>query len=729
MGWFDEQIKTRVDADNEVFSDSIEELAEAAGKRVRMGSFNKKGAAKNAIDRIIKYYHFKPGSVPESVKDFESQLEYLLRPHGIMRRGVVLTSGWYKDAVGPMLGFMEEDDTPVALIPGRYSGYVYIDPSTGKGVKINAKTEKLLKPDAICFYKPLPLHKIGLSDLMRFILEALSFSDILALVMSIVCVTVVGLFIPKLTLLLVGDAAESKSLRIIAAVGVFMICATISHTLFTSVRQILEARLQAKISTSAFAATMMRVLAMPAPFFRKYTAGELTERVVQVKEFCSEFVTAVLGTGLTAALSLVYIVQIRNFAPALVSPALIIIAVTVAFALVTARFAKEHKQHDIHLAAEESGLSFELINGISKIRVAGAEKRAFARWAEIYARQTKVRYQPPAILTLNSAINTAISLAGTIIIYYITANSGVPVDDYYAFNSAYAYVAGAFTELAEVAIIAAELRPRLEMAKPILENIPEMASGKEVVTSLSGDIEVSHVSFKYEEHSPEILKGMSFRIKSGQYVAIVGRTGCGKTTLMRLLLGFEMPDKGTIYYGGKDITHLDLKSLRKNIGVVSQDDKLFAGDIYSNIVICAPQLGVDSAWRAAEIAGIADDIRKMPLGMNTYITEGSGGISGGQKQRIMIARAVAPGPKILIFDEATSALDNMTQKKVSQALDSLNCTRIVIAHRLSTIKNCDRILVMDDGRIVEDGTYDELVAKKGLFVSLIEHQRIESWGE
>ena len=263
------------------------------------------------------------------------------------------------------------------------------------------------------------------------------------------------------------------------------------------------------------------------------------------------------------------------------------------------------------------------------------------------------------------------------------------------------------------------------MAEPILKTEPEVSENKEVLNKISGGIEINNLTFKYKENSPVILDDISLKIKPGQYVAIVGKTGCGKSTLVRLLLGFEKPTKGGIYYDGKDINSVDLKSLRKHIGVVTQNGKLFQGDVFSNIVIAAPHLTLKDAWEAAMIAGIADDIRNMPMGMNTLISEGSGGISGGQKQRLMIARAVAPKPRLLIFDEATSALDNITQKKVSEALDGMKCTRIVIAHRLSTIKQCDRILVFDGGHIVEDGTYDELVDKKGYFADLIERQRVD----
>ena len=341
-----------------------------------------------------------------------------------------------------------------------------------------------------------------------------------------------------------------------------------------------------------------------------------------------------------------------------------------------------------------------------------------------YAEGAELLYDPPLFLKISSAVNLAVSLIGMIVMYALSVKAGISPSDYMAFSASYGMLTAAFKALAEVLTMGAEIRPILELTAPILETLPESDSEKESVSSLSGSIELNNVYFRYDERSPYIINGMNLRIKPGEYVAIVGRTGCGKSTLIRLLLGFEMPEKGSVFYDGKDISRIDLRSLRKKIGAVTQDGSLFQGDIYSNIVISAPHLSVDEAWEAAETAGIADDIRAMPMGMNTVISEGQGGISGGQKQRIMIARAIAPKPKILIFDEATSALDNISQKKISESLDGLNCTRIVVAHRLSTIRNCDRIIVMDEGRIAEDGTYEELIAKRGIFAELVERQQI-----
>lgn len=383
-------------------------------------------------------------------------------------------------------------------------------------------------------------------------------------------------------------------------------------------------------------------------------------------------------------------------------------------------------KRSMEIGAKESGMGYSIISGIQKIKLAGAEKRVFAKWAKSHAHEAQMRYNPPAYIKYSGVISSLISSVGMIVMYYAAVESGISVADYYSFNTAYGMVSGAFSSIAGIALTVANIKPVLEMAKPILNAVPEVSEGKQVVTRIAGGIEVNNVSFRYNDNMPNVLDNLSLKITPGQYVAIVGATGCGKSTLMRLLLGFETPQRGAIYYDGRDLSTLDLKSLRRKIGVVIQNGKLFTGDIYSNIIISAPQLSLQDAWEAAELADIADDIRAMPMGMHTLISEGSGGISGGQRQRLMIARAIAPKPRILMLDEATSVLDNLTQKKVSQSLDSLKCTRIVIAHRLSTIKQCDRIIYLEKGHIVEDGTYDELIALGGKFAELVERQRLDT---
>ena len=470
---------------------------------------------------------------------------------------------------------------------------------------------------------------------------------------------------------------------------------------------------------------MMRVLSLPADFFKKYSSGELSSRAQYIQSICSMLVSTVISTGLTSVFSLVYISQIFEYAPALVVPALCVILATIAFSLITTFAQMKITKKKMEISAKENGMSYSMITGIQKIKLSGAEKRMFARWSKLYSEQIAATYNPPMFLRANGAFSSIISLGGTILMYFMAVESGVSVADYYAFNTAYGMVSGAFMSIAGIAISLAQFKPTVEMAKPIMDAIPEVSEGKLVVERLSGGIELNNVSFRYNENMPNVVDDLSLKIRPGQYVAIVGSTGCGKSTLMRIMLGFEKPQKGAVYYDGKDLNSMDLKSLRRKIGVVMQNGKLFQGDIYSNIVISAPQLTMDDAWAAAEQSGIADDIRRMPMGMHTIISEGSGGISGGQRQRLMIARAIAPKPRILMFDEATSALDNITQKIVSESLDKLKCTRIVIAHRLSTIRDCDRIIYLEKGKILEDGTYDELIALNGKFAELVERQRLD----
>ena len=727
MGWFDEQIKQRKKNNEDLFSEAFVGIADAVlGSKMSAAFSTDEAKAQGAIEEILKYYHVKPREVPDSVKGLNDRLEYLLRPNGIMRRNVNLEKGWYKDAIGAVLGTRKDDGSVVAFIPKGLSGYVYFDAPTGKWVKLNKKNESLFEDEGICFYKPFPLGKLTLRSLMRYIIETLSVADFVLIALSTLATTAIGLLGPKLNNLLMGTVVNSKNYQLLIGITVFMISVSISTMLITSVKSLLMARINTKMSLSVQAATMMRVLSLPADFFKKYASGDLSSRAQYIQSLCSMLISTVLTTGLTSLFSLMYISQIFAYAPALVVPALGIILATIIFSLITTFAQMKYTKKKMELSAQESGMSYAMITGVQKIKLSGAEKRMFARWSKLYSEQLMLSYNPPMFLRAGGAFSAIISMGGMILMYFMAVQSGISVADYYAFNTAYGMVSGAFMSVVSIAGTIAQFKPTIEMAKPIMDAIPEVSEGKLVVERLSGGIELNNVSFRYNENMPNVVDNLSLKIRPGQYVAIVGSTGCGKSTLMRIMLGFEKPQKGAVYYDGKDLSGIDLKSLRRKIGVVMQNGKLFQGDIYSNIVISAPQLTMDDAWAAAEMSGIADDIRRMPMGMHTIISEGSGGISGGQRQRLMIARAIAPKPRILMFDEATSALDNITQRIVSESLEKLKCTRIVIAHRLSTIKECDRIIYLEKGKIVEDGTYDELIALNGKFAELVERQRLDT---
>lgn len=724
MGWFENQIEERREADQQLLEDSFVRISGVVmGHRTAQRLSDERMITKDAIDEILKYYHCKPVDVPDSVHDTDEQLDYCLRKYGLMRRTVQLTDGWYTDAFGPLLAFRKESGSAEALLPGELQGYYYTDGPGGRRVRLNRKTAELFEREAICFYRPLPMRKIGIPDLLDYLRRCIPFSDIVMIILASLAVSMVGLLIPRVTKALTGPVLASGKGSALIGIAVCLLCVSISSQLITSVQGLIQKRLDIRTSVGVQAAMMMRLMSLPASFFRGYSAGELRSRSMSVNNLCTMLMNLLLSTGLTSLTSLVYVTQIFRFAPALVVPSLLIILATVVMTIVSTLLQIRINKARLEYSAQESGMTYSLITGVQKIRLAGAEKRVFARWLNLYAQGAELLYNPPALVKINGVIMTAITLASNIVLYYLAAVSGIDQSSYFAFTAAYGSVMGAFMSMAGMTLTAAQIKPILELAEPFLKAEPESADGKEIVTSIRGGIELDHVSFRYSADTPLVLDDISLKIRPGEYVAVVGKTGCGKSTLMRLLLGFEKPEKGAVYIDGKDLTRLDLASMRRKIGTVMQNAGVFQGDIYSNIVISAPQLTLADAWEAAEKAGIAEDIRRMPMGMHTIISEGQGGISGGQRQRIMIARAIAPKPKLLLFDEATSALDNKTQRQVSEALDAMHCTRVVIAHRLSTIRHCDRILVLEGGKIIENGTYEELIAAKGFFASLVERQQ------
>ena len=726
MGWFDEQIKLRKKKDHDAFDRTFLRIACAVtGNKKALSGLGAEERAQNAVDEILSYYHTDSVEIPPKIDTPEKRLEYALNRSGIMYRTVELEESWYKDAFGAMLGFWKEDHEPVALLPFGLSHYRYYDNETGEYSLVSEKSRELFEKEAYAFYRPFPLKKLRLIDLGRYILGILEPSDYILVVLATLIVTLSGMLTPRINYFLFTRVIDNPSMSLLLSTGIFLLCTQVGSLMLGAAKSLVSARIDTKMSISVEAATMMRILSLPAAFFRDYGSGELSSRASYVNSLCSTLVSVILNTGLTSLFSLVYITQIFAYAPGLVAPALTIITVTVLFSVLSSFLQMRLTKKQMLIGTKENGMSYAVISGIQKIRLSGAEMRAFSRWGSLYAKEAELTYNPPLFLKINGVISSAIFLTGTIIMYNAAITTGVSVPEYYAFNTAYGMVSGAFMSLFGIALTAANIKPIFDMAEPLLKAEPEVSESRAAVPKISGGIEINDLTFSYKEGSPVILDDISLKIRPGQYVAIVGRTGCGKSTLVRLLLGFERPDKGGIYYDGKDLNSIDLKSLRKHIGVVTQNGRLFQGDIFSNIVIAAPNLTLKDAWEAAEIAGIADDIRQMPMGMNTLISEGSGGISGGQKQRLMIARAVAPKPRLLILDEATSALDNITQRKVSEALDRMRCTRIVIAHRLSTIKQCDRIVVIDEGRIVEDGTYDDLIAAQGFFAELVARQRVD----
>ncbi|MDR1706026.1 MAG: ATP-binding cassette domain-containing protein [Clostridiales bacterium] len=723
MGLYDDQIKQRIKADNDSFAHSFAELAGSVMGGAPFAELADAAIARNAIEAVLKYYKLPAPDIPESVTELDKQLDYALSRSGLAKRKVALTKGWQKEAAGAFLGSLK-DGTAVALIPGRAGSYYYHDIKQNKNIKIDAKTE--LGEAAYCFYKPLPAGRITAKAFFAYVFGLIRVKDLAWLGITALAAALAGLVTPYVTEKLFGDVLTIAELPVLLAAAAMLIGSTASSAFIGIAAGMAQEHIGQKARITVGAAMYMRILSLKPKFFRDKPAGEVMSRMSQAESLCDMITVGLVVSSLTAVFSLVYIGQIFTVARPLAIPALIVTGLGAALSVIQVFVTMKYRRDMIEAGAAESGITMSLFSGVLKLKLAGAEKRVFAKWSSVYSKNAKLQYLPPVIVRFGGLFMFLLTSGCTLFFYYAAAASNVSVAEYMAFNAAFGMASGALSQFTGIAGTITHIRSMFKSLGPIFDEEPESGTGGTIVERLSGVVELNNVSFRYADNMPLVLDNLSLKIRAGQYVAICGATGCGKSTLMRLMLGFETPQKGAVYYDGKDLEKLDKKSMRRaSVGVVLQNGSLFQGDIFSNIIISAPWLTQDDAWEAAEIAGIAEDIRAMPMGMHTMISEGSGGVSGGQKQRLMIARAVAGKPKILMLDEATSALDNITQKHVSESLAKLKCTRIVIAHRLSTIRECDRIIMLGGGRIVGDGTYDELIAGNKPFAELVERQKAE----
>ena len=652
----------------------------------------------------------------------EELLTGILRPRGIMMRDIQLTGEWWRECVGPLLGYTM-DGRLVALTPTRTGlGYQYREQDGSIRKVGHQEMASQLKPTAITFTKALPLHPLTMKDLIRFTWSVVSGPNALLLVACALVVVLLGMFTPmanKLifdTVIPTGDAAD------LLPITGLLIGATVGTLLLTLTRNLYIIRLQHIIELHVQNAIMARTFLLSPTFFSKNPSGELTAKINNVSTLCSLVNENIVGALLSAVLSIIYLVQVYIYGGKLLWPALgIIAAQTVALVLNYFRTVDVRKRY-IEGTMKLSGLEYNLFAGIQKLKLTGSENRAFARWLDHYGETSRVIYNPAFKDRFYPALCVLLGIGGSMLIFWSTLSNGVSIPDYIAFSSAFGMTTASMTQLNGVVPSLAQIKPLFESVKPILESVPEMEEKAPQVEELFGGIEVSGVSFRYQEDGPLILDDLSLKIEPGEYVGIVGKSGCGKSTLMRLLLGFEKPLTGGIYYDNYDLAKVDKASLRRKIGCCLQSGSLFTGDLFHNITITAPWATHDDAWEALRMACLEEDVRQMPMGLHTVVSEGGGGFSGGQKQRILIARALISKPDIIFFDEATSALDNISQKAVSDNLDELMCTRVVIAHRLSTIRHCDRIVVLDKGKIAEQGTFEELMENKGLFYEMAQRQ-------
>lgn len=727
MGYIGSQIESRKAYDRELTGQAFEELAASVGIRASTEPFFPRGTKQSdrAAATCLHSLGVSPGTVPDEIKDSWERVEWICRPSGTKYRRIKLEEKWYKRSFGVMMGILDSGET-VPLLPRGVGGYCYQEPGTERMIRLTAKNADRIGEEALLFYKPLPDGPIGKSELIRFTAGIFfNRTDFLALFLTALAVTLVALLPPVANHIAFTVVIPSGRTGLIIPVGILLLCAAITSATIGACRNLFMDRITQRLTVMSQAAFFSRILSLPAPFFRQYVPGDLASRVNCVSSVLQAGTSSILGTGLSVILAVIFLVQIHVYTPGLALPVSVITVTQLLIIAAALRKGTRLKQASMDASSRLYGTVASLLNGVQKLKLSGAEDRAFAKWAHRYAEYARYTYNVPILVKAVPVFVMLTGMVGTIWIYARASYFGITMSNYMAFSAAYGSITAAVTALSGSFDRIIQIRPMYSLLRPVLETCPETNSQKPGVKSLTGRIEVSDISFRYSDNDSYVLEDLSLNIKAGEYVAIVGKSGCGKSTLLRLLLGMETPEKGSVFFDDYDVSTVDIKSLRRHLGVVLQDGRLFAGDIRSNIIISCPGATTEDAWEAAEIAGIAEDIRKLPMGMNTLISEGGGGFSGGQRQRILIARAICGKRRILLFDEATSALDNKTQKHVSDALEKLSCTRVVIAHRLSTVRHCDRILMLDQGKIAEEGTYEELMERKGMFYELVKRQQID----
>jgi len=670
-------------------------------------------------------------------------LEALAVAKGMRARRVILDERWWHQAGGVMIARIADrrrvarGDTPVrspTLAEG--TGWVALVPGVGgyriralddKGQvaewRVDARTAARLSPFAFAFHRRFAPRALGTRDMLRFAAEH-GGRDLALLLAAGLAAGLIGLFTPLATGWLIDRVIPAGAMARVEAIIAGLAVAGVAIIALDVLRSLAVLRFESRIAVAMQAALVDRVVSAPAKFFRAFTSGDLALRMGSVNTIQRTITGSTIGTFVTSLFLLSNLALMVMYSPRLTAAAtgivLLVVAVSTAIGLARLKVGPRIEALDGKL----SSMHFEMFGGISKLRAAAAEGRMLARW---YARYDEFRSLIGVSARLSNVESIALNLlqpAATILVLWmawrLAATAPLSTGDFVAFHAALFALLGGVQVLVTTALDLVNLKPLWDRARPILETAPEDAGHHGERHDPAGAIELRNVSFAYPG-GPRVLHGVSLAIAPGEFVAIVGASGSGKSTLLRLLLGFEAPDEGTVAYDGRDLAGLDLRYLRRRIGTVLQGGKLWAGDLLSNIV-AAHAVGVDAAMEAAKRAGLQRDIEAMPMGLYTVVGEGLSTLSGGQRQRVLIARALVGNPRILLLDEATSALDNVSQATVLQGLASLEATRVVIAHRLNTVRGADRIVVLDHGRVVQQGTFASLAAEAGPFRAMLARQ-------
>ena len=689
------------------------------------------------VKRVAKFLDMPANNLKvsgEVVKKLDQVglIRRLVQKGNMQMRLATLEGDWFQKDSGVFIGYFGEKKELAAFIPQNPAVYKLITTKNPDGVLIDEQIAAQIEPSAFQCYAGLPLRPLKFLDLMKFMLKRSWKVDYRQVLAASFVAGLIPLLTPIITESIFADIVPILDRRGLVIVTQVSIVTAFTMAAISIVRSIAVLRITSHIDMQTESALWGRILALPTSFFRKFQSGELAQRILgfeTIKQVVSgEMISAIFN----AIFSFWSLLLMCYYSLQLTAAALALWLVYFAATVFIYRKVGLYQGKMVAAKNLTSGLVQQIFTGLPKFRISGSEEQAYFLWSKVFGEEWKWNLQ----LRLQNNYNTILAaiqpLALTLLLYYVAfyvlsevkGELLIPGIDYSKFIAFQAAFTGVNTTLSTLTGLVGQfftVQPHIKNLQPILEEMPEVADDKPDADALSGAIEISHLTFSYTDDSPNVVDDMSFRIAAGENVAIVGKSGCGKSTLLRLLLGFEKPKSGAVYYDGQDLSELNVSSVRSQMGVVLQNGQLMSGDIFTNIV-GTTSLTQDDAWEAAKAAGLDEDIKKMPMGMQTVISEGSSNISGGQRQRILIARALAAKPAILIFDEATSALDNRTQAIVTESLNKRNVTRIVVAHRLSTIEDCDRIIVLDKGKIVENGTFDELVEMNGIFADLVRRQ-------
>ncbi len=690
------------------------------------------GEAQLVIHGILRHFGEKNQKWLSGQNDMISMLDCMLDPLYIMYEEVELTDNILQQRTDYILAFTE-DGHALELSPFLV-GYRYKCPATGQRGLVNRDKNLKLQPKAYILYRPFRKVRRPTLDFVVLMLRLICMRDVIPLVLTTAFITTLSMAVPSINQKVLSEilpmGATKEGIRCLLVAASYFVGVRLAKGVFQIVKNSFLSRTRLRLSAQVQAAVMARVLLQPVSFFSDESSGKLSVKIKNSRNLASTVIDQFFNTGITAIFSIQYIPQMLKYAPELVIPALILLAVQLGISVLTSVVAMNNERELLEAQVENNNFTFQCMKGAQKIKGIGAESRIFYIWSSLYHRILKHSLNQPKLSMLSEPIGSFLSSVTTIILLCMAVIYKVPYADYTAFVASFGLASGVMETMVASFTSVIRMQPKFRQLKELVMVEEESQSAKEYVQKLKGRITVDHVSFQYGSATFSCLRNISLEIKPGEKVAIVGESGCGKSTLLKLLLGLEIPEKGTISYDGIPMGQINLRSLRRHIGSVFQFSRVIPGTIRENILFSTGDHSMEDVWRAAEDAAIAEDIRSLPLGMETEITDtNSGGFSGGQKQRILLARAFVSNPSILLLDEATSALDNLTQAHVLESVYKMKATVIMVAHRLSTVKNCDRIIVLKEGKIEEEGRYEELIQKEGYFAKLVEKQTLENHQE